>query len=136
MATGTSLSDYLENEILDHVIGASSWSAPATLYFALYTSAPSDAGGGTEVTGGGYARVSKTNNLTNFPAASAGSKSNANDIDFGTASADWGTITHVAVLDAASSGNLLFWGALTASKTVQNGDGFKFLATKLVFSLD
>lgn len=137
MATGTALSNYLENEILDHVVGGSSYSAPGTLYFALCTSAPSDTGiGAGEVSGGSYAREAVTNNLTNFPAASGGSKSNANDIDFGVASADWGTITHVAVMDASSGGNLLFWAALTASKTVLNGDGFKFNADAVTFALD
>jgi len=80
--------------------------------------------------------VSYTNNATNWPAASGGSKSNANVIDFGTATANWGTITHVAIADAVSAGNGLFYGALTASKTVNNGDGFKFLATKLVVAFD
>lgn len=135
-ATGTSLSDFLENELLDHVVGNSAYSAPATLYFAVYTANPSDAGGGTEVTGGSYARVAKTNNLTNFPAASGGSKSNANDIDFGLATANWGTLTGAAVLDAASAGNFLFWGALTQSKVINNGDGFKFTTGNVTFALD
>ena len=133
-ATGTSLSNFLEDELLDHVVGNSAYSAPGTLYFSLFTAAPSDAGGGTEVTGGSYARQAITNNLTQFPASSGGSKSNANAIDFGVASANWGTITHAAVLDVSS--NYLFWGALTASKTVGSGDGFKFNATKFVFALD
>ncbi len=135
-ATGAAISDYLENKLLDHIVGNSAWAAPGTLYFALYTAAPSDSGGGTEVSGGSYARVGVTNNLTNFPAATGGSKSNAGAIDFGTASANWGTITHTAVLDAVTVGNLLFWGPLTTSKLVSSGDGFKFNATKYGFALD
>ncbi len=135
-ATGTAMSDFLENELLDHVLGASAYTAPATTYIALFTVAPTDSGGGTEVSGGGYARVAYDNNLTNWPAAVGGSKSNANVIDFGTATADWGTIVAVAIFDAATLGNMLFYGNLTASKTVNNGDGFKFLANKLTVSLD
>jgi len=135
-ATGVAMSDYLENELLDHVLSASAWSAPATTYIALYTVTPGDAGGGTEVSGGSYARVAYTNNITNWPAASGGSKSNANVIDFGTATANWGTIVAVSIMDAATAGNFLFYGSLTASKTVNNGDGFKFLATKLSVAFD
>jgi len=135
-ATGTAMSDFLENELLDHVLSAATFTAAATLYAALFTAAPSDAGGGTEVVGGTYARVSKTNNATNFPAASGGSKSNGTDIDFGTATADWGIVTHVAIIDAAAAGNFYFWGALNSSRDVKNGDSFKFAATKLIFALD
>lgn len=135
-ATGTAMSDFLELKLLDHVLGATVYTAPATTYIALYTATPADAGGGTEVAGGSYARIAKTNNATNWPAAAAGSKSNGTDIDFGTATANWGTIVAVAILDAASGGNFLFYGALTATKTVNNGDGFKFLATKLVVAFD
>lgn len=136
-ATGVSMSTYVENETLDHWIGGATAPAPpGTLYFALYTAAPNDDGGGTEVTGGGYARVQKTNNLTNFPASVGGSKSNANDVDFGVASADWGTLTHVGVFDSAGATNLLFWGALEQSRIVNSGDGARFAATKLSFGLD
>src|SRR5262245_56639929 len=75
-ATGDAMSTFLANEILDHVFSAASYTAPANITCALYTASPSDAGGGTEVSGGAYARVSQTNNATNWPAASAGSKSN------------------------------------------------------------
>ena len=135
-ATGTAMSDFLENELLDHVLSAATYTAPATTHIALYTAAPNDAGGGTEVSGGTYARVAYTNSVGNWPAASGGSKSNANVIDFGTATANWGTIVAVAILDAGAAGNFLFYGNLTASKTVNNGDGFKFLATKLVVAFD
>lgn len=135
-ATGTAMSDFLENELLDHVLSNATYTGPANTHVALYTVAPGESGGGTEVTGGSYARVSYTNNAANWPAASGGSKSNANAIDFGTATANWGTVLAVAILDAGAAGNFLFYGTLTASKTVNNGDGFRFLATKLVVAFD
>ena len=135
-ATGTAMADYLENKLLDHTLSATVFTTAATVYTALFTAAPSDAGGGTEVTGGAYARIAKTNNTTNFPLASGGSKSNGTDIDFGTATADWGIVTHVAIIDAAAAGNYYFWGALNSSRDVKNGDSFKFAATKLVFAFD
>ena len=135
-ATGVAMSDFLENELLDHVLSLATYTGPANTHIALYTATPGDAGGGTEVSGGSYARVSKTNNATNWPAASGGSKSNGTDIDFGTATANWGTITAVAILDAGGGGNFLLYGPLTATKTVNNGDSFKFVATKLVVAFD
>lgn len=119
-----SKSDYLENKVLDHVLGAVTYTPPATVYIAAYTVAPTDAGGGTEVTGGSYARVAVTNNATNFPAASGGVKSNGTIINFPTATADWGTVVAAAVSDAASAGNILFWADLTTSKLIQNTDQF------------
>lgn len=130
-----SFSDFLELELLDHVFGAASYSAPATLYFALFTAAPSDSGGGTEVSGGSYARVGVTNNATNFPAASAGAKSNGTAINFGTATANWGTIVAAAVFDASSAGNMLAWGDLTTNKTVNNGDSAEFAANDFDLTL-
>lgn len=116
----SSFSDYLENKLLDHVFGATAYTAPGTLYLALFTSAPSDAGGGTEVTGGSYARASVTNNTTNFPNAASGAKTNANAITFATATADWGTVVAVGIFDAASAGNLIAWGTVT-SQSVPSG---------------
>lgn len=119
-----SFSDYLELEVLDHVFGAAAYSAPATLYFALFTAAPDDTGGGTEATGGSYARKSVTNNATNFPAAAAGAKSNGTAITFVTATAPWGTILAMAVFDDPSAGNMLAWCTLTENKVVGTGDIF------------
>lgn len=116
----SSFSDYLENELLDHVFGASAYSAPGTLHLALFTVAPTDAGGGTEVTGGSYARAAVTNNLTNFPAASGGAKTNANAITFATATADWGTVVAAGIFDASSGGNLIAWCTVT-SQSVPSG---------------
>jgi hypothetical protein len=115
-------SDFLENEILDHLLSAATYTAPATTYIALYTAAPTDAGGGTEVTGGAYARVAVTNNATNWPAASAGAKSNGTVITFPAPTANWGVVVAFGVFDAASAGNLLYWGLVTPNKTVNNGD--------------
>lgn len=126
-----SKSDFLENELLDHVLGNAAYSAPATTYVALYTAAPTDAGGGTEVSGGSYARVAVTNNDTNWPAASGGAKANGTAITFPTATANWGTVVAFAILDAASGGNLLYWGDLAASKSVDDGDTASFAVGEL-----
>ncbi len=127
------MSDYLENKLVDHIFRAQSFSAPATLYVALFTAAPSDSGGGTEVSGGSYARVSVTSALANWAgtqsagsttasSGTGGATSNNGAITFPSPTANWGTVTHFGIFDAASSGNLLFHGALTASKTINSGD--------------
>ena len=121
-----SKSDFLELELLDHVVGNAAYTAPATLYVALYTVAPTDAGGGIEVSGGSYARVAVTNNLTNWPAASGGAKSNGTEITFPEATASWGTVVAFAILDAATAGNFLYWADLTTSKTIATSDTAKF----------
>jgi hypothetical protein len=121
-----SKSDFLENEILDHVLGNAAYSAPATVYVGLFTAAPTDAGGGTEVTGGSYARVAVTNNATNWPAASGGAKSNGAAVTFPTATASWGTVLAFGIFDAVSAGNLLYWADLTVSKAVGDGDTAEF----------
>lgn len=131
-----SKSDYLENEILDHVLGGGDYTRPGTVYIALYTAAPTDAGGGTEVTGGSYARVAVTNNATNWPAASSGSKQNGTAFTFPQATANWGTVVAFGILDAASGGNLLYWGDLTASKTVENGDTAEFAVSGITITED
>lgn len=130
-----SFSDYLEDELLDHVFGNAAYSAPATLYVALYTAAPSDSGGGTEVTGGSYARASVTNNATNFPASSGGAKANGTAITFTQASASWGTVAAFGIFDASSGGNLLAWADLTASKAVDSGDTASFAIGDLDITL-
>ncbi len=127
-----SKSDYLENRVLDHFLGATASAAPATVYIALYTTAPNDASTGTtptpgvEVSGGAYARAAVTNNATNWPAASAGSKSNGTAITFTTASASWGTIVAFAIIDALTLGNILYWGLVTPNKAVGSGDTAQF----------
>ena len=121
-----SKSNYLENEILDHILGGGDYTRPATVYVGLHTSNPDEDDSGTEVSGGSYARVSVTNNATNWPAASGGAKSNGTAVTFPTASASWGTVTHFGIYDAASAGNLLYYGALTASKSIDSGDTAEF----------
>lgn len=131
-----SFSNFLELELLDHVFGNAAYSAPATLYVALFTATPSDTGGGTEVSGGSYARKDVTNNATNFPAAAAGAKSNGTAITFVTATASWGVVTQFGIFDASTNGNLLAWGDLTASKTVDSGDTVSFAVGDLDITLD
>lgn len=128
-----SFSDYTENKVLDHVTGKTSFTKP-TSYVALFTAAPSDSGGGTEVSGGSYARVTTAG--ADWNAASSGSASNANDLTFPTATGSWGTVTHFALFDALTTGNMLAWGSLTTSKTVGSGDTAKFAAGSLTLTLD
>jgi hypothetical protein len=123
--------DYLEDKIIDHILRNQAFTPPATVYLALFTSAPSDAGGGTEVSGGSYARQAVT-----LSAASGGASSNSADITFPTATADWGTVTHCALMDALTGGNMLMWTPLDASKTVNNGDTFKIEAGDLDVTVD
>ena len=121
-------STYLENKIIDHMLRNQSFTPPTTVYVALFT-ADNGLEGGTitgEVSGGSYARQSVT-----LSAASDGESSNSADITFPTATADWGTVTHVALMDAATAGNVLMHSALDASKTVNNGDTFKINAGDL-----
>jgi len=126
-----SFSDYMENKVIDHMLRNQAFTPPSTLYVALYTVSPSDSGGGTEVSGGSYARQTVT-----LSAASGGSTSNSADVTFPTATADWGTIVAVGILDSSSGGNLLAWGGLSTSKTVNNGDQFKIPAGNLTISVD
>lgn len=131
-----SKSDYLENAILDHQLGGPDYVRPATVYFALFTVAPTDAGGGTEVSGGNYSRSAVTNNAINFPAASGGNKSNGTAIPFPVPSAGWGLVTHFGIFDAPTGGNLLRWGALTIQKTIDIGDLVNFPPGELDCSED
>ena len=126
-----SFSNFLENEVLDHVFGASAYTAPATLYLALYTAAPSDSGGGTEVSGGSYAREEIT-----FGTASSGSIANDAAVEFSAATATWGTITHVGIFDASTGGNLIDWGSLTSSKAIASGDIVRVQSGEYTISLD
>ena len=121
----SAMSDYLEDAFLDHFLGTSSTSSPATIYVGLHTADPTDAGTGTEVSGNGYARQSIA-----FDASSSGTASNSAAVEFPAASGgDFGTITHIGIWDALTSGNLLFHSALTTSKTISDGDIFKVAAS-------
>jgi hypothetical protein len=131
-----SKSNYLENEVLDHVLGGGDYTRPATVYLALFTTAPTDAGGGVEVSGGSYARASVTNNATNFPAAVDGEKTNGIDITFATATASWGTVVAFGIFDASVAGNLLYWGDLDSSRAIDTDDTAFFRAGSLVITED
>ena len=125
------ISDYLENKLLDHTLGTASYTAPSSVYVALFTAAPSDSGGGTEVSGSGYSRQE-----TAFAAASGGSASNTGTETFTASGGNWGEVTHIGIFDASSSGNLLYWTPLDASKTVDDGDSLEFGAGDITVSLD
>lgn len=129
-----SKSDYLEKKVLDLVLGAQAFTAPATVYVSLHTADPGEAAGTNEVSGNAYARVAVTNNLTNWPAASGTSptsKSNGTEILFPTPTGSWGTVSHFAVYDAASAGNMLYKGALSAAQTIASGNTVKFAVAAL-----
>jgi len=125
-------SDYLEDKVLDHVFGGTAYTAPSTLYVALYTVAPDDTGGGTEVTGGSYARQTATFTVSGTSPTTA---TNAAAIEYPTATADYGTVTSVGILDASSGGNLLAYADLDTSKVVSTGDVFRFDAGDLDITL-
>lgn len=129
-----SFSDNWENKILDHIFGKGSYTPP-TIYAGLSTANPLDNGSGlAEPSGSGYARVATSS--ASWTTASSGSLSNASDITFPQATGSWGTVTHFALFDAASAGNMLAHGALSQSKTITSGDTAKFAAGDLDVSLD
>lgn len=116
----SSFSDYLENALLNHVFRNTALTAPTTVYLALYTTAPTDAGGGTQVSGGGYARQAIT-----FGAPSAGAIANTVAVAFTAAGANFGTIVAVGIFDALTAGNLLAWDDIT-SAVINDGDTINF----------
>ena len=142
------LSNYLENNIIDYVLRGQTFTPPSTLYVGLFTSAPSDTGGGTEVSGGSYARVSLASSMINWAGTqgagtttastgTSGTTSNNTVIAFPAPTANWGTITYVGLFDASTGGNLIIYGALATSKTVNNGDAApSFQAAALSFQID
>ena len=125
-------SDYLEDKLLDHVLRNTAYTQPSGLWVGLFTAttgletnSPS-----AEVSGGSYARKTIA-----FGAASGGSASNSATVTFDAATANWGTVTHVAVMDAASGGNVLFHGAVTSAKTIETGDTFQISSGNLTITL-
>tara|TARA_R110000787_G_scaffold272946_1_gene380502 strand:- start:102 stop:482 length:381 start_codon:yes stop_codon:yes gene_type:complete len=122
--------DYLENKLLAHTFSNTAYTSPGTVYVALYTVAPTDSSVGTEVTGGGYVRQSASFTTT------ASDTTNASAIEWPTATADYGTVVAVAVLDASSSGNMLAFAALDTSKTISTGDVFRIPAGDLDITLN
>ena len=125
-----SFTNHLETEILDHVFGGNAYTAPSTLYLGLYTATPSDTGGGTELSGSGYARQAMAMSVSGNTASNSAAE------EFATATGSWGTVTHVGVFDASTSGNLLAYGALSASKAIATGDVFRIPAGDLDITLD
>jgi hypothetical protein len=125
------LSNYLEDKLLDHVLRNVSYTSPTTVYVGLYTSDPQDDNSGTEVSGGSYARQ-----ILNVTTASGGVVTSDADITFPQATGNWGTITHIGLLDALTSGNLLMHTPLTTSKTIETGDILKIPVGNLTAELD
>lgn len=130
----SNLTNFAENKLVDALLRGQSLGAPATWHVALFTSDPTETGAaGTEVSGGSYARVAVTASLANWAgtqsagsttasSGTGGATSNNNAITFPTPSANWGVVTHWALMDASSAGNAWIYGALSAAKTVNNGD--------------
>lgn len=123
------LSNYLEDKLIDHFLGTTTFTKPAAVYVALYTVAPTDAGGGTQVTGGSYARQVAT-----FTASTSGATSNNSNIDFVNMPA--ATVVAIGIFDALTSGNLLLWGTLTTNKTTDAGDTLRIATGDLDISID
>ena len=123
------LTNYLENKLLDHFLGTTAYTMPNPVYVALFTVAPGDAGGGTEVTGGSYARKTAA-----FTAASSGATSNSANIDFTGMPA--ATTVSIALFDASTSGNMLVHGTLTTNKTTDAGDTLRIATGDLDISID
>jgi len=123
-------SNYLENALINAVLRNTSYTSPATVYVSLYTTDPTDADSGTEVSGGSYARTAVT-----MGAPSNGVSTNSADVTFPTATASWGTVTHIGIHDALTTGNLLFHTPLDTSKTIDSGDIFKIETGNLSVTL-
>jgi len=127
----------LENKVMNHILGGSSYTRVDPLYLALFTVAPTENGGGTDVTSYGSPRLSIANNATNFPTASNGQKSNGTAFTFPAASGgSWGTVSHWALMSASSSGDILFFGAFNAAKTIADTDSLTIPINQLTITLD
>jgi hypothetical protein len=123
-------SNYLENALINGTLRATSYTAPTTVYVGLFTSDPTDDGSGTEISGNAYARQSAT-----FAAPSNGASSTSADIQFPQATGTWGTVGWFGIFDALTTGNLMYHGALTVSKTIETGDVFKIASGNLTVTL-
>jgi hypothetical protein len=124
------ISNYLENALINATLRNTSYTSPATVYVALYTTDPTDADTGTEISGNGYARQSVT-----FGAPSNGASTNSAAVEFPQATGSWGTIAYIGLRDASSGGNLLYHSPLDASKTISTGDVFRISAGNLSVTL-
>ena len=124
-------SDYLENALVNHVLRNTALTSPVTVYLALFTADPTDANvTANEVATASYARVAIT-----FTAPADGATENTAELAFAQATESWGTITHIGVYDASTIGNLLYHGALSASKAVDLNDTFKIATGDLDITL-
>jgi hypothetical protein len=124
------MSNFLENALVNATLRATTYTSPATVYVALFTTDPTDAASGTEVTGGSYARTSVT-----FAAPSNGAAASNADCTFPTCTSTWGTVSHIGIFDASTSGNLLYHTPLDTSKTIETGDIFKIASGSLTVTL-
>ena len=124
------MSNFLENALINATLRNTTYTSVATVYVSLWTSDPTDAGSGTEVSGGSYARTAVT-----FAAPSNGVTTNNADVTFPTATASWGTVGWIGINDAATSGNLLYHSPLDTSKTIDSGDIFKISTGNLSVTL-
>lgn len=124
------MSNYLEDALINATLRNTSYTSPATVYMGLYTSDPTDANTGTEVSGGSYARVAVT-----MGAPSNGVSTNTAAIEFPQAGGSWGTVGWIGILDASTSGNLLYHSPLDVSKTISSGDIFKIAIGSLSVTL-
>ncbi len=125
----SAMSDYLENAFLEHFTGTTSTSAPSAVYVGLATATFADDASGTELTGNNYARKVMT-----FGSAASGSISNNAAVEFAAATGNWGTVSHFAIFDAASSGNMLFHGAFASGKLIESGDILKIASGSLTIT--
>lgn len=124
------MSDYLKNAILNATLRGQVWTPPTKVYLALYTSNPTGANTGTEVTGGTYARKEIA-----FAAPANGSSPSSADVLFPVATAGWGTVTHLGIMDSLTAGNLLYHGASTGTKTIAVDDQLKIAAADVTVAL-
>lgn len=125
------MSNFLENAIINAVLRNTSYTSPTTVYVGLYTSDPGEGNTGTEVSGGSYARTAVT-----FGAPSNGVSTNSASVTFPTATGTWGTVTHIGILDASTSGNLLYYTPLDASKSIASGDVFTISTGNLSVTME
>jgi hypothetical protein len=123
------LTNYLENKLIDHFLGTTSYTMPADVYVGLFTVSPGEAGGGTEVTGGSYARQ-----IATFTSASNGATSNDSNLDFTEMPAV--TTVAIGIFDALTSGDMLLYGTLTTNKTTDAGDTLRIATGDLDISID
>ena len=122
----SAMSDYLENEILDHILATGAYTMPSAIYIGLSTGSFGDDASGTELNGNGYTRK-----VMAFDAAVAGTADNTGAVEFSAATSSWGTVSHFGLFDASSGGNLLIHGAFTAAKLIDTGDILKIAAGDL-----